>query len=112
MIKINNLDNKCFFFFIDFLKEFESNSFKIDLYFNNVELLCCNKYFIPFFNNKINFSLLEENEKFLFFFIIFNKIFFKNQKKNLQICLNIEKNNLLYKKRLKLKFIFNFFFFL
>lgn len=111
MIRLNNFNNKSFFFFIDFLKEFELNFFKVDSYFNNIELLCCNKYFIPFFNNKIDFLLLEKNEKFLFFFIIFNKIFFKTQKKILQLCLNIENDNILYKKSLKLKFNFNFFFF-
>lgn len=50
------------------------------------------KYFLSFQNNKINFSFLEKNNKLLFFFVFFGKIFFKDQLKNLKNLLNIENN--------------------
>lgn len=99
-----------FFFFIDLLKEFEANSFKVNSFFQQVDLLLPVKYFSVFPINKINFDFIEKSDKMFFFFYIFNKFFFKNQIKNLKFCF-INEDGLLKTDNLKNKFIYNLFFF-
>lgn len=110
---MNSLVNKnSFFFFIDSVKDFETKYFKIDNFFKDSSLLDPNKYFSIFYNTNIDFDFLEKNEKMLSFFFIFNKFFFKDQLKNLKICLInecISGRDL--EKKLSITFFLNFYFF-
>lgn len=102
---------KSFFFFVDCIKDLELNYFKIDNFFNKSDLLSSNKYFSVFLNSSIDFEFLEKNENLLSFFFIFNKFFFKNQIKNLKICLQHEGFFRDLKKKLNINFFLNFYFF-
>ena len=112
MIQNNNnnkhlLTDSSFFFFIDSLNSFESKFIKTKLFFPYFHLLSPINFFSVFKNNKIDFDFLEKNEKMLFFFFIFNKLFFKSNLKNLKNLINNE--DIL--SNLKLKTNLNFFFF-
>lgn len=93
-MKLNNnkINNNIFFFFVDANKDYDIKLFNINNFFWNIDLLLPVKYFLSFQKNKINFSFLEKNNKLLFFFVFFGKIFFKDQLKNLKNLLNIENN--------------------
>lgn len=105
------INKNSFFFFVDFLKDFETKYFKIDTFFSDSEFLFPNKYFSFFSIEKIDFDFLEKNEKLLTFFYIFNKLFFKDQIKNLKTCLLNEFSSIKIKKGLKINFFLNFYFF-
>lgn len=101
-----------FFFFVDFLKDFEQKYLKIDKFFGDSKLLFPNKYFSIFSNTKIDFDFLEKNEKLISFFFIFNKFFFKDQLKKLKLCFIIdEKFFINLEKRLSINLFLNFYFF-
>jgi hypothetical protein len=87
MNQIKNNKNYIFFFYIDCIEENESNYFKINNFFHSSEILCHNKYFSIFEANAIDFDFLEKNDKLISFFLYMNKFFFRNQKKNLKLCL-------------------------
>ena len=87
MNQIKNNKNYTFFFFVDCVKENESDYLKINNFFYPLEILSHNKYFSIFQNNSVNFDFLEKNDKLISFFLYMNKFFFKNQIKNLKLCL-------------------------
>lgn len=111
MKSIINTKRNSFFFFIDSMTEFETTIFKIDNFFIDSSFLSPNKYFSIFSNEKIDFNFLEKNEKLISFFLIFNKIFFKDQIKNLKFCFYNEKLFRSLNKKLNLTFYLNFYFF-
>lgn len=110
MINTKNYKNS-FFFFVDYINETETTMFKIDKFFIDSSFLSPNKYFSVFYNEKIDFTFLEKNEKLISFFLIFNKFFFKHQIKNLKFCLHNENLFKSLNKKLNLTFYSNFYFF-
>ena len=105
--------NNSFFFLIDTLDvSNEKKILNVNSFFRKekIDFLSSVKYFLFFSKDKIDFFLLEKNYKLIFFFNFFNKLFFKDQIKNLKLLFNIEKNNL-SSKVLHIKFYLNFYFF-
>jgi|SRR5690606_25860160 len=110
LMKKNKIDFS-FFFLVDFLKDDHENKiFKINNFFGNIESLCSVKFFYFSHINKIDFNLIEKNNNFIFFFLFLNKIFFKDQLKNLKTLLKFE-NFFFDINALNLKFYLNFYFF-
>jgi len=111
MNQIKNIKNYTFFFFVDCIKENESDYLKINNFFYPLEILSHNKYFSIFQNNSVNFDFLEKNDKLISFFLYMNKFFFKNQIKNLKLCLM--QNEFIFNKLngSNLPFFLNIFFF-
>jgi hypothetical protein len=113
MNKINNKYSSyknIFFFFIDSQQDTHDNFLNTKI-FQKISDLAPVKYFSVFNINKIDFDFLEKNEKLIFFFLIFNELFFKTHIKNLKNCLNAETNLDKSFLNLKIKFFLNFFFF-
>lgn len=108
---MNKMKNKnSFFFFIDYLNEMENNNFylKVDNYFKNNPLICNNKIFSVFSNDKINFDFINKNFNLLSFFYFDNKFFFKN---HLKILKAYSLNNKIRKIKIINSIFLNFFFF-
>jgi hypothetical protein len=100
-------DNSFFFFFDSFGIEGEKHLLSVDNFFGKSDSFSTIKYFLHFFTNDIDFNFLEKNNKLIFFFLIFNKLFFKDHLRTLKRMLDNE-NTL---SKLKIKFYLNFYFF-
>jgi len=115
IIKNSNIsykDNSLFFFVDSVVGEQEKVFLNVNKFFNGIDLLLSTKYFLPLSNSKIDFNFLERNNKLVFFFYFMNKLFFKNQIRNLKFLLDVEKDNELSNVMfLNIKFYLNFFFF-
>lgn len=107
----NKITSHSFFFFIDNIKELENYYTKVDKFFNKNDLICNNKFFSFFLNEKIDFDFLEKNNKLITFFIFYNKIFFKDHLKNLKKCLINENFLKISNEKLNLKMFLNSYFF-
>lgn len=115
IIKNNNISykNNSLFFFVDsVLGEQEKVFLNVNNFFNGIDLLSSTKYFLLLPKIKIDFNFLERNNRLVFFFYFINKLFFKDQIKNLRFLLDAEKDNELSNvMSLNIKFYLNFFFF-
>ena len=113
IIKNSNIsykDNSLFFFVDSVVGEQEKVFLNVNKFFNGIDLLLSTKYFLPLSNSKIDFNFLERNNKLVFFFYFMNKLFFKNQIRNLKFLLDVEKDNELSNVMfLNIKFYLNFF---
>lgn len=108
---INYMDNSLFFFVDSVVGEREKFFLNVSKFFNDIDLLSSTKYFLILSNSKIDFNFLEKNNRLVFFFFFINKLFFKDQIKNLKFLLDVEKNNILSNvMSLNIKFYLNFFF--